>query len=424
MKDSKGISVLALVITIVVIVIITSITTYTGINMLEDSRKKTTSDKLIILADSLRKNDEFLNFDDGTIFLTKEQYKELGLEKYYDENYPVALTKTTITTADQKSIEYLLEAYKGADRTEKYVEHTYTRIVTLEKNIFYSEFDSKNGVNRPYLYSNMHAITKNNEIVEDVYADDWYDYNSTSANFAKMKYDTNNDGDIADEALTFVWIPRFAYYIQNYYDGVTNPSKAHISVPPSALQIVFLKDDSNYMSNNEVIPPGYTIHPAFRNNGRELPGFWIAVESFDAAANLSSAIMHSESLISDPDLNSHLMTNTEFSAALYLMLTTNSFDQIDFTSEDEFVAAGLESVGTLNSLEYADLYELDAASETGIVNKIGDALVETNWGRSSGDYPTATAPCIVRLLSLGYFDFTSVSASSSYHYRVVITNNV
>ena len=114
------------------------------------------------------------------------------------------------------------------------------------------------------------------------------------------------------------------------------------------------------------------------------------------------------------------MTNTEYAAAMYLMFAYNCFDEIDFTVQNEFVAAGNEDNTILKNLNYADLYQVDNGSPTGIANKHGDAMAETNWDRYVAVFPKTSSYVIVRLFKSGYFDFQSVTDSSSYYYRPVI----
>lgn len=427
MKSSRGISVIALVITVIVIVIITSITTYTGINMISDTRKKDATDKLKVICNALRKDDSFLNFDTGEKILTEQDFINLDLDDYYDEKYPVKLTKSTIETLTDTTRQYSLDMYKGEDRTNPYATESFDIVKSVEKNVYEALFNEIKGVNRPVLTDGMYALTSDGtKQVEDVYEDDWYNYNSTVPSFAKMKYDSDGDDSIDDEQKTFVWIPRYAYSIQSFYNGLNNVGKSYVNVQPSAMKIIFLSGTTNYMHNDEVIPTGYYVHPAFRNGDTELSGIWVEMETSEDSVTLSNAITKASSVVpsSDAAAESHLMTNSEYAAALYLMFSMNYFDEINFTLKNEFVAGGLDTSGRLDDLKYVDLYEIDSSPEakTGIVNKRGDALAETNWNRLTAEYPTTSEPCIVRLLKSGYFDFTSVTESSNYHYRSVIVN--
>ena len=425
LKNSNGISVIALVITIVVIIIITSITVFTGVNIVIDARKKSAEDKLATICNSLRKDDNFINLETGEVTLTEQDFNNLDLSGYYDEDYPVILTKSTARTAEEIISTYTLNMYKGTDRLSPYATQSFMLMNALEKNIYTVSFDDINGVNRPILSEKMFALNLSGTgIVEDVYSNKWYDYQSKITTFAKMKYDKDDDGSVDDESVIYVWIPRFAYSIQSYYNGVNSPSKSFQNVPASALKIVFLREDTNYMSNNEVIASGYQVHPAFSVNGKELAGIWVATTPSSSTANLSGAASNAASIVGDDAYaSSHLMTNSEYSAALYLMYAFQNFKDIDFRSKNEFVAAGLNSSSTIRGFEYADLYVPDTDMVTGVAAKTGDAMLETNWGRSIADYPNSARPCIVRRLTSGYFDFTSVAESgANYNYRAVIVN--
>ena len=422
MKNERGISVLALAITVIVMLIITSITTYNGISVVKDARKKDADDKLSMICNSLRKDDQFLDFSTGEIVLTEQDYSALGLKEYYDEDYPVLVEKINTVEPTKKIIRYTLKMYDGNELTDLYANQEFTIEKALEKNTYGTSFDETNNVNRPILLDGMYAVKSDmTGLVDDIYTDAWYNYNSSSPSFAKMKYDSDGDGSVADETKVFVWIPRYAYSIQEYYDGLNNPVRPFVQVPNSAMKIVFLREETNYMINNEVLPAGYRVHPAFKMGGKEHAGIWVAMETSDSSATLSGAVSDCEGLVgTDSELSSHLMTNMEYSAAIYLMFAHNCLDEINFTLQNEFVAAGNENNATLKNLEYVDLYQPDSGSPTGIANKYGDAMAETNWDRYIGMYPVTNASVVVRLFKSSYFDFESVSDTTSNYYRPVI----
>ena len=422
MRSEKGISVLALAITVIVILIITSITTYNGINVVKDARKKDATDKLAMICNSLRKDDEFLDFSSGETILTEQDYISLDLKEYYDEDYPILIQKTFTVEPTRKVTRYVLKMFDGIELTDLYANEEFTIEKALEKNTYGISFDEINNVNRPILLDGMHAVKSDmSGLVDDIYTNTWYNYNTLAPTFAKMKYDSDGDGSVADEEKVFVWIPRYAYSIQEYYDGMNNPLRPFTQVPNTAMKIVFLREDTNYMINNEILPAGYQVHPAFKMGGKEHAGIWIAMETSETDATLSGAVSDSESFVgAHAELSSHLMTNMEYSAAIYLMFAYNCFNEIDFTLQNEFVAAGDENNSVLKNLEYADLYEIDINSETGIANKYGDAMVETNWDRYVAIYPKTSESVVVRLFKSGYFDFESVSDSTSNYYRPVI----
>lgn len=420
MNNSKGISVLALVITVVVMIIITSMTVYTGVSMISDARKKDASDKLKVICNEIRKNDNFLNVDEGTFTFSESHLDQLGLLMYYNEDYPIEFNKEIKTVAGETMTVYKLTMYDGDNILEPYAEEYFISTKKLEKNNYEISFDDSRGVNRPILYSNMYALSSvGNTFINDIFEETWYDYMSISPSFAKMQY---GSGD--DNKGIYVWIPRYAYSIQTYYNGLNDPSRLYAEVPNTAIKIVFLQDTTNYMGNGEIIPTGYKVHPAFSNKNGELSGIWIAIDTSEDQTSLSNAVSNATEIAGiSGNERSHLMTNSEFSAALYLMYATKSLEQINFTRQNEFVAATIKGVsGVLRNLDYCDEYELDSEEEvTGLENKYGDAMVETNWNRMIATYPTSSKPCIVRALKSGYFDFFSITdTSGSYNYRSVI----
>ena len=155
--------------------------------------------------------------------------------------------------------------------------------------------------------------------------------------------------------------------------------------------------------------------------GKEHAGIWVAMETSENSASFSGAIEAAEDAVKTIDgISSHLMTSTEYAAALYLMFAFDSMNQINFRAQNEFVAAGNSSNTTLQGLDYADIYTVDNGSDTGVTERYGDALTETNWDRFLATFPKASSSVVVRMLKSGYFDFNSVSASSNYYYRPVI----
>ncbi len=422
MRSDRGISVLALAVTVIVMLIITSITTYNGLAVIKDARLKEATDKLAVICSSLRKDDSFLGITSGEAVLTEQDYIALDLKEYYDEDYPVLLEKTYSLEPTIEVTKYTLKMYDGDDLTELYAEDTFVIEKALEKNTYGISFDESRGVNRPILLDGMHAIRADlSGVVQDIYTESWYSYNPAAPSFARMKYDSDNDGSITDENMVYVWIPRYAYSIQEYYNGMNNPLRPFAEVTSTAIKIVFLREDTNYMINDEALPAGYRVHPAFKMGGKEHAGIWVAMDTSENSATFATAVNQAQNAVgSNTQISSHLMTSTEYAAALYLMFSYDCLEQINFTTQNEFVAAGNSNTSALQGLEYVDLYEPDAGSETGVTVRPGDALTETNWDRYTAVFPKTTGNIVVRLLKSGYFDFNSVGASTAQHYRPVI----
>ena len=422
MRSDRGISVLALAVTVIVMLIITSITAYNGIAVIKDARIKDATDKLSIISSSLRKDDSFLGITSGEAVLTQQDYISLDLEEFYDEDYPVLLEKSYTLEPTKEITKYVLKMFDGDELIELYAKSEFLIEKPLEKNTYGISFDETKGVNRPILLDGMYAIRPDmSGLVQDIYTETWYNYNPAAPSFAKMKCDSDGDGTTDDESQVYIWIPRYAYSIQEFYNGMNNPLKPFTEVPSTAMKIVFLREDTNYMVNDEVLPSGYRVHPAFKMGDKEHAGIWVAMDTSTSSATFASAVDKAENAIGSIEgVSSHLMTSTEYAAALYLMFAYDSFDQVNFRAQNEFVAAGNIGNTTLKNLKYADLYSVDNGADTGVTERYGDALTETNWDRLLATFPKASATIVVRLLKSGYFDFNSVSASSSYYYRPVI----
>lgn len=81
----------------------------------------------------------------------------------------------------------------------------------------------------------------------------FYYYNMNSNNWAKAEYN----------GVNYVWIPRFAYKI----DEITNEK-----------QIKLLKGNSNIATDNTYIDEKWSVHEKFTNNGIELTGLWLVID--------------------------------------------------------------------------------------------------------------------------------------------------
>lgn len=398
MKNNKGISLITLLVTVIVIIIISSISIYNGTNVVRDARKKDAEDRLRTICSAIFKGDEFLNFnDDNMAELTEDDFDYMDLLKYYDNDYIVTVKKTEVGDADKKNIVYeLTMKKKNSDIQYKY-SADYT--VSKEKYNYNVNFDEENGVNRPILVSGMVAINENGTLVEDLYNESWYSYKKTTPSFAKMK---TEDGKV------YVWIPRFAYSIQNFYK-----ERQSKEVPSTAISIVFLRGTSSYMVNDEVMPETYVVHPAFSKDGTEYSGIWVEEDIYTQLTALSSIYEDKDSYAT------HMMTNDEFGASIYLMYALEAMDEITF-EKDEYVAASLidDIAKFSNSNGFVTTYELD---ENGVTKeRIGDAMWETPWDRVLATYPTEDKPYIMRKFGSGKFDFEAVDGNEEAYCRRAI----
>ena len=191
-----------------------------------------------------------------------------------------------------------------------------------------------------------------------------------------------------NDNLYYVWIPRFAYKIEEFYLG-TNLS----NIPSSAIKIVFLKGTTDYMSNEEVIPPGYQVHPAFKfynseNEKVELPGFWVAKH------NVNDVVDVIYKAAGEGELSKNFIVKFQ-SANVDDQSTDITVADIDITGDlmVEFNVEGMSSVGSYVTFELVivnestDLYANGPTLE--VYNLASNQIVAdnpetTDWDESAG----------------------------------------
>jgi hypothetical protein len=421
--SNKGISVISLIMTIVVIIIIASVTVYTGINMIEESRARALRDTMQAISEMStivwrNSNGDVskligtkLGADPDIYTLTPENLVQMNLPNI-KKNFTVNYRTSQVTYLDEKTGQSIY----------------YPTIIEMPATTsLYSakiEFDVEKGVNRPQIPTGFtptkYVFDGNDYVVTTVtnpYTENWYDYSINEKRWANAL-----DGDGAE----WVWIPRFAYKIQTYY-VYTN-----YDTPSTAIDIVFLKGDTNYTKNNELIPEDYIIHPAFEFGNKELAGIWVMKSNYwyygATASGIFNEILNYQSdastRLDNNQVDTHLMKNTEYGAVAYLTHALGSRDS-DTTTGNSYgieiyplniVSAYLNdnTSGILSTngaalvsadSKYKDVYDKpDAGETTYIANslKIGDAFVETSsssgesWNKYSCTMPSTSNPFVSR----------------------------
>lgn len=441
LKNNRGISVITLIITIIVLVIITSVTVFTGTNMVSNSREKALKDRLNVIYNAIIAHEKELGYGDTVLEkqITAEEYNIMGLSDYADEeNFtPVYISKEIHPTDSYKRI-YNLKALKKKDSDEFYEMTPLVYTLDIENINSTIEFDIGKGVNRPQILEGMIPLDtyvdeegniRTKEVL-NIYTQDWYDYSLTTPKWANMELDN----------VKYVWIPRFAYKIQDFYLN-TN----YEDVPSSAIGIVFLKGNTNYMANDEILPDGYQVHPAFSTTeGRELAGIWIAKYLHDDVDSIAEAVDKSYQMYEgSTSIESHLIKNSEYAAMAYLSFVSggnsrdgntlnNSYGICDINSP-EFVAASLESA---NKFEHEDLFDIylyndgKLTYDSNETTKAGDALIATSSGNSENScwykgisiLPTDANPYILRRGDQSFFAYEAYDGTrNNTSYRNVLT---
>jgi len=462
MKNKNGISLIALIVTIIVLILISSITIYTGGNMMDQSRIKNANDRMMTVANAIASHEEELGFADIVVgslsgdyrLLGINDYKIMGLDDYTDQTQmpPIYVYKSGDSINSNKKI-YKLKTpktlkTKTAYKDDDFVYLSYTFYDGTNRENLKIEFDAVKGVNRPILTEDMMPVRTYfdeenivyTEPVKDIYEEDWYDYSKISPSWANVKMNDN---------LYYVWIPRFAYKVEDFYLG-TNLS----NIPASAIKVVFLKGTSDYMANEEVIPAGYQVHPAFKfydeNNEKvDIPGFWIAKYNvndvvdviyketgegeivYGALEEVELEKLHGNSESITSTLESHLLKNTEWAAMAYLSFATggrttdgsslqNNPSAVMDLNVKQFVAGGLESQINTSKKSNFDLYSIDDEEnlkyKTFESKAFGDAITATSEGTSNysswfggkSDKISVTDPFIIRGVDNYIFSYSAV----------------
>jgi len=462
MKRNKGISVIALIITIIVLILIASITIYTGGNMIEQSRIRTANDRMSTVATAIASHEEELGFADvvvGTVsgdyrLLGIDDYEIMGLEDYKNDKQmpPIYVFKSGDNTNTNEKV-YKLKTPKivrtnSAYQEKDYVYQTYTFYDGTNHQNIKVEFDTVKGVNRPLLTEDMMAVktyydhegTIYSEPVKDIYDEDWYDYSNVSPNWANVKMNDNR---------YYVWIPRFAYKIQEFYAGTD-----YANIPASAISVVFLKGTTNYMANEEVLPNGYQVHPAFKypdSDGKmvDIPGFWIAKYNVNDLVDVVYKIagegdlilgaleeveltkLHGTEESVTTQLESHLLKNTEWAAVAYLSFATGGKTTDGTSLQDnpsavldlnvrQFVAGVLEGQIEVDKEEKFNVYTIDTDTDKLLYDTfeerlLGDAITATSSGASENsawfggrsERISVTAPYIIRGVDNCVFSYSA-----------------
>ncbi len=461
MNNKRGISLIALIVTIIVLILVSSITIYTGGNMIDQARIRNANDRMLTVANAIASHEEELGFADvvvGSIsgdyrLLGFDDYEIMGLEDYANEEHmpPIYVYKSGDSINSNKK-EYKLKTPKitrtnSAYKDEDFVYLMHTFYDGTHRENLKVEFDSVKGVNRPLLTEDMMAVRTYfnedalvySEPVKDIYNEDWYDYSSISPNWANVKMNDN---------IYYVWIPRFAYKVEDFYIG-TNLS----NIPASAIKVVFLKGTSDYMANEEVIPSGYQVHPAFKyydefNNEVNLPGFWVAKYNVNNLVDVLYKVagegdtvlgaleevelekLHGTNSSVVNQLESHLLKNTEWAAVAYLSFATSGITNDGSSLQNnpsavmdlntrQFVAAVLDGEMPATKSDNFDIYTVDAdgnlSYKTFEEKQFGDGITATSSGAS--DYSawfagrstkiSTTSPYIIRGIDNCIFSYSA-----------------
>lgn len=403
MKNNSGITIITLIITIIVIVMVASITIYSGLDTVDSLRTKEAKDTTNAIYLAIIANEDTIpsGSGDGKVLadfetisnraLSDKDFELMGLD-YKAENCNVTFDKYP---SGDDLIVYNF-TYKSENR-KTYNNLIYTMYKEKATTNKIAKFDIKTGVNRPILSKDsMKPVGYDNALVENIYTTSWYNYEKNISHFAKMTY----------AGKEYVWIPRFAYKIQDFYLG-----KSYSNIPDTALDIVFLRENTDYMSNNEVLPNDYFLHSAFANGTN---GFWISVNATGTSNSISNAV-GAAVLSESGESFGHLMKNSEYAAVVLLSKYLNNSEII--FDDAEFVAAVCDG-----NYENFDHYSTSEDAVNYIGNTKGEALTDTPWNlKLEPKLPDANYKFIIRdVVNGGVFYYRSSGGTETASYRITI----
>ena len=381
-RDERGITLIALVITIIVLLILAGVTisTLTGENGIigeasnskiqtEISQEREIVDTASIIAMGKHKYGEITKEN-----LDKELDKNPGSGKYSSE---IVEEGIAVTFTESKRT-YLVEENGNVTEYEikKLVEqpetggNTFTRTVGTTDIVFLTGTSYQEGqANAPELDENTMIPIKWNGskwVVCSTRAGDWYNYDTTNKQWANVmlsdgtyKAGSVTEGQVIEEAdlgSMFVWIPRYAYKI--YYFNTQADKEAFTANRNDKTKVIGYSDCRGIVDTNGKVPSditeeqitsiavgdNYRPHPAFEKDiskggwGKKTKGIWVGkfettetksskntnmiLPNKTSQRSLNMATMFSRAQEIGTALNmtldSHLMKNSEWGATVYL----------------------------------------------------------------------------------------------------------
>ena len=336
MRETKGITLIALVVTIVILLILSGIT----INLV---------------------------FSENGIIAKAREAAERTNQSSINE-------QSELNEINDYMSNMLNEISNGSD----------TGDLDLPSDGSYSE---RKGVNTPNIKnSNLIPVKWSGDKWLKTTGDDpeWYSYSEKLYANAVLEGTFLEDGTL-DESSSysmFVWIPRYAYSITDMYHALGDMSTA------GTIEVEFMKGTSNESATGRTTfqnasgQGNWNIHPAFEY-GETVSGIWVAkfeASSVEGNSNteegdnvttktiqvkpgvsswryINIGNMHDVCLNYNPTLNSHLMKNDEWGAVAYLSKSKygketeevwiNNSSSFITGSAGNSVSAGIDS-GTTN----------------------------------------------------------------------------
>lgn len=335
-KGNKGITLIALVITIIIMLILASVTTYTGLNTYRHSQVNKFVTQMQLLQAKV---------DDLVDSKTTEELNNMGLQSVTTQEQINAITNAfkqeEITTADtskykvftsDKILEILDVEYVENDIMVNFetreivdaigVEYEDTTYYTqyklpggqtiinggnsVSRDLSFNMETSIDGLNSTIIINNI-SISNGTLSYSEIDSEIWQtvtNYTETSKAYEisisksgnyriKLQDNTDSKGFVEDISITLTNRPRTSLSLDSYNYGeedsdmwayMQKDSVNYVWIPRFAYDennnIKFVKGNSNIATDNTYIDNTWTIHNKFTTSeGIELTGLWVSVSS-------------------------------------------------------------------------------------------------------------------------------------------------
>jgi len=400
LRQMKGITLIALVITIIVLLILAgvSIATLTGENGILTQANNAKNETKEAEAEEMFK----LIANEWQI--EKRKTGADPLKNFLDAKVPDELDNVNDNGDGTYTIEY--KGYQTIINSDGKLEGEITKAEQIVAK------EDTSGAIPPVLRDGMQAITFTSggteKVVTDTSKNDWYSYEvqtgrTDTYNRKTGEYGTSHWANAKLNGNYYVWIPRYAYKIYNTegeegYEKYTSQSGESYRI-----DVKFVGKDVTNKNVKEKVGEGYIVHPAFLGTDtvmssgsstgsildKELSGIWVGKyeSSDDGSGNvkiipnatsytgIDVATMFTKSrALSTVNNNVHMLKNTEWGALAYLAQSQYGRNGTEISvneSEKRITGAG-RGIGTeTDNPIYNSRYSTDPTSDQKYNGKIG-----------------------------------------------------
>ncbi len=393
LKQSKGITLISLVITIIVLLILAAVSIgmlfgengiLTRANEAAEATSYATAEEKVKLA-ILGSYDNTGKMSDKLIVEELYKFENQGMTSLTDKD-GIDIAKGTLDLTDKYPIKTVVDGYEFEIEKTGKVTGNETSTGNTGGTTNPPEEDTLgsgnwNGdVNSPKLGDEMTPVAwddSNNEFTPTT-NQEWYDYKDTSetgADTSKWANAKTSDGSY------WVWIPRYEYKIT--YTNSSDRSQG------GNIDINFIPVTQTSSTS------GYRIHPAFEDgsdtnftNGewdKELAGIWVMKYEASNSSNTPKSIpgvtswrnitignMYTYSLNYDTTKGSHLIKNSEWGAVAYLAHSEYGRNGVEVTINNNgttyYTGGGVENAYKIN------VNQSTTGNVTGIYDLNGNAF--------------------------------------------------